>query len=204
MGQFETGQHPSTEILIEFMDGSAATGVADHLAHCGRCQEVLQDIGQTRRALSALPLREPPAQVWEGIRTQLADCNERAGGGFSRQLWLSMAASVMLLGLAVYLVAPVDDILEPVVDGALVAETRNLESMLSYLDHQEKPMTLQAAARIARIEDSIGAIDRVIDRPAEAEASAAVRQNLLERRVDLLRNLVAARAQPMTAAYHAY
>lgn len=205
MGQFDQRFHPDTAELIDYLDGVADQETVRHLQQCADCRTETERLDETRTALSALPVLSPPEQAWAGILQRVDKHQGTAAGSWWQARWLAVAATLFLvLGISVQLAVPPPTGDSLPIDGELVAETRSLESMLSYLDGREKPMNLSAAGRIARIEDSIGVIDQVITRQSVLEREPAVRKTLLEERVNLLKNLVAARAQPMLTSYRAY
>lgn len=204
MGQLRSRPHPDTNELIDYLDSSVEPSVAHHLEQCPLCLDGLEQIRQARRALSALPQHVPPQQAWSAIQARLGEPSTSRHRPLEKYRWLSMAASLMLLGFMLFLFTPLDNPGETETPLLLVDETRNLESILGYLRDRERPMNLRAASRIVQIEDSIGAIDMVLGEHAGLAGSATIKQSLIEERVNLLRNLVAARAQPMTVAYRAY
>lgn len=76
--------------LGAYLEGEARPEVTRHAEACPFCSVLLADLKLLRSEVRALPLEEPPAQVWANVRAQLA-----AEGVFreqaSWQRWFSLA-----------------------------------------------------------------------------------------------------------------
>ena len=64
--QFDAG-------LPAYLEGEARSEVTAHGAECPFCAALLADLGAIRSAAGELPLEEPPARVWAGVREALRE-----------------------------------------------------------------------------------------------------------------------------------
>lgn len=62
-----------TAYLDGELDAERGRGVRGHLRSCEPCRIAARDDGVLRDGLRALPTLDPPAQLWVGIRRQLAE-----------------------------------------------------------------------------------------------------------------------------------
>ncbi len=64
--------HRANQLLSAYLDGelsaSESAGVQEHLMDCGLCRGAYEDLRVTKGLLSQLPLAEPPAEFWPGVR----------------------------------------------------------------------------------------------------------------------------------------
>ena len=63
--------HPNDTTLNDYVDDALGaverSGVDQHLATCGPCRQVVEDLGDILRAAGSLELREPPARAWSRL-----------------------------------------------------------------------------------------------------------------------------------------
>jgi hypothetical protein len=63
--------HPNATTLNDYADGSLDTversGVEQHLATCGSCRQIVEDLRDILRAAGELELREPPVRAWSRL-----------------------------------------------------------------------------------------------------------------------------------------
>jgi hypothetical protein len=57
--------------LAAYLEGEDRPEVTRHASECPYCKVVLADLGEIRGVSAALPLPEPPAQLWANIRATL-------------------------------------------------------------------------------------------------------------------------------------
>lgn len=64
--------HRANQLLSAYLDGelsaSESAGVQEHLMDCSLCRGAYEDLRITKGLLSQLPLAEPPAEFWPGVR----------------------------------------------------------------------------------------------------------------------------------------
>ncbi|MGV6827106.1 MAG: hypothetical protein ACWA5Q_09020, partial [bacterium] len=169
--------------------------VDQHLRECQQCQQVLDDVGETRGCLQELPSLPAPDSVWTSIEQQVPRKSEKHRVLAS----LAMAATALLIAVVVVLKPGNAPVIEPL-DQDLIGETQKLERTLSSMNNYAGPMDLATASRIAGYEDTI----RLIDQRLSANGNSAKDEQLWRQRNRLLRGLVATRAQPVKANYLVY
>jgi anti-sigma factor RsiW len=110
--------HPTQFEINDFVDGSlsasARSAVAEHLEGCTTCRQLVDDLGELRRAAAGLEPVEPPPQVWTRIEKELrlipndkrpvAIQPSTAASrwmviGRSPTMWLGAAAAVVMLAV---------------------------------------------------------------------------------------------------------
>lgn len=83
-----------SEQLAAYLDGVLTArekeDVEQHLVSCTECQSELQLVRAGMKAMTALPLLEPPETVWTGIVSELERRKRR-----QRRQWLAAAAAVL-------------------------------------------------------------------------------------------------------------
>ena len=126
---------PSEDKLAKLSAGAlgsrSAARVEEHLASCDRCRHEYRLLLDSGRLLEQLPVLEPPAGIWEGIRQGMS------GQAVSPWRWLYLRralspalgfAVALLLALAVWLswsppaTQPVVPVRSPGVASELVAQ----------------------------------------------------------------------------------
>ncbi len=75
--------HPNDTTLHDYADGSCSPAecrsIEQHLASCASCRQLVDDLKELARAVSALPLLDPPVRVWSRIERGIK--LEREHGG---------------------------------------------------------------------------------------------------------------------------
>lgn len=192
--------HADTEQLLSLRDGEPVDArVREHVAQCNECSAALARLGETARALRALPAFEPPAGVWQAVQ-------RRAARTRRWPLTAALAAGLALAALAVWRVAPgpgaeapaqaqvqpaAPTVVASSVDELLV-QSRQLERVLRSLDaHAPQVMDVRTAGTIAGLEDGIAMIDYGLMRVDATDDAAS--QHLWNRRVALMNTLVQVR-----------
>ncbi len=91
-------KHPRPELLSAFidgeLDGTAAREIQAHLASCGQCHALVDDLRAIRSA--AIALREGPAieSHWSQVAERLTAVRDAPPPGFP---WAALAAAALLL-----------------------------------------------------------------------------------------------------------
>ncbi|HKV43994.1 MAG TPA: zf-HC2 domain-containing protein, partial [bacterium] len=64
--------HRVGQLLSAYLDGELlpreGTAVQEHLLECRRCREEYERLRITKSLLGELPVAEPPAEFWRGVR----------------------------------------------------------------------------------------------------------------------------------------
>lgn len=64
--------HRAEHLLSAYLDGelmpAETAAVQEHLLDCAPCREAYEHLRATKEALGRLPVAEPPAEFWRGIR----------------------------------------------------------------------------------------------------------------------------------------
>lgn len=60
------------DYVVGGLTAEACEQVAEHLPHCPECAEEMALLNRTGALLDALPMEEPPAQLWQGVESQIA------------------------------------------------------------------------------------------------------------------------------------
>jgi hypothetical protein len=171
--------------------GEASVWARQHITTCATCQAELEQLYQRVAQLRALPSLRPPRDRWPAIRATL-----RAERARRRRAWStwggSLAAAAALTGLL--LVQPWAG------QGDLHAElskakqqSATLEDSLEQFDIEGRVLSGHAAAVVAELEDRISILDGTLTQ-RETEAQEAELVRLWRERVNLMRELVNARA----------
>jgi hypothetical protein len=159
-----------------------------------------EDDLRLREALRSLPRRDPPEAVWQRIEAGLHSRAVRRPG-YARWLPLALAASVIAAVLIVQLgdrrlgravdASPAAAALassgaEPADLDALVAESAQIERVLSALPRYDGVVRVGAAGTIAGLEDHIAWIDAELSAGEALGADPAYRRVLWQERVELM------------------
>jgi len=108
--------HPNETTLNDYVDGSLGTAersdVDQHLAGCGECRQLVEDLRDLLRAAGELELREPPVRAWQRLERAFRMEQEHADRGIgprdvvtgpaeaghyrSYATWLAAAAALVL------------------------------------------------------------------------------------------------------------
>ncbi len=102
-------QERLSEYLENLLDAESHTSVHDHLSSCPHCQAEVQNLAQTRKAVSDLPSVEPPPGFSQKVMARIREEAERPN--LWQRLFLPLrikipvhAMTILLMGgLAIYL-----------------------------------------------------------------------------------------------------
>jgi anti-sigma factor RsiW len=184
--------HCTMDDLGALRAGEASVWARQHITTCTACQAELERLYQRVAQLKALPSRRPARDRWPAVRAAV-----RAERARRRRRWSawagSLAAAAALTGLL--LLRPSGG-----QGGSLHAElsqakqqSASLEDSLQRYDIDGRVLSGHAAALVAELEDRISVIDGTLaHREPGAQDAQLVR--LWQERVDLMRELVNARA----------
>jgi hypothetical protein len=161
--------HPDELMLNDYVEGALAprhaSEVAQHLDGCVACRELVRDLSEIREAAAALPLLEPPPDVWRAVSQSLG-VSSPSGGARRRaptHFALAAAAILVLTTTVTWLVAPLVRSEPP--------DTRDLaEAVVIELRQAEE-----------HYQNAIAALERIVQAEAGAldpETSAALRSSL--------------------------
>jgi anti-sigma factor RsiW len=88
--------HPDELVINDYVDGALPPGERDiverHVAGCGECRQLVDDLRAIRRQTAALRPMEPPSRVWAGIERSL----RQPRGARPRWQWLAVAAMFVI------------------------------------------------------------------------------------------------------------
>ena len=112
--------HPTDDILNEYADGALAAGerdgVAQHLATCAACRQLVEDLRDILSTVGELERREPPVRAWSRLERAITLEQEHApvarslqasgpgpakAGHYMRYVTWFAAAAVLVLATAV-------------------------------------------------------------------------------------------------------
>jgi anti-sigma factor RsiW len=99
--------HPDELVINDYVDGALPPGeresVERHVAGCGECRQLVDDLRAIRRQTAALRPMEPPSRVWAGIERSLSQKKGpypffRGVGGKrgTAPYWLAVAAMFVI------------------------------------------------------------------------------------------------------------
>jgi anti-sigma factor RsiW len=88
--------HPDELVINDYVDGALPSGERDilerHVAGCGECRQLVDDLREIRRQTAALRPMEPPSRVWTGIEHSL----RQKKGPYPFFRWLAVAAMLVI------------------------------------------------------------------------------------------------------------
>jgi hypothetical protein len=178
--------------LLALRAGEASVWARRHVEDCAVCRAELDGLYQRVAQLKALPALRPPRDRWSVVRDAARVVRVRRRRTWS--VW-SLAAAAALAG--VLLVPRFGS------RGTLHAElsqakeqSATLEDQLQRYDVDGRVLSGRTAARVAELEDRIAVIDGDLAGRSgvKAQAQDAELVKLWQQRVDLMRQLVNARA----------
>jgi len=87
--------HPDELVINDYVDSALPPGERDaverHVAGCGECRQLVDDLRAIRRQTAALRPMEPPSRVWAGIEQSLRQPRD------SRPWWQWLAVAAMFV-----------------------------------------------------------------------------------------------------------
>lgn len=213
--------HATTSELIARRDGEPlAAETAAHIDSCTKCRQALGRIEALRDALRELPQEQPPAAAWECIvAARELESPARTRPGWQRSLPFALVASLLAAVFSVLLATRIEPPLPVVATGsdrpvngvagsvtatatlaALQDRSGYLEQMLDVVQRGSGGMTsLQTADTVAELQDGIALIDYRLSQADRFSLSEAERQELWQRRVELLESLLTVRYAQLRA-----
>src|SRR3954471_13287902 len=184
--------HCTMDDLGALQAGEASVWARRHITTCEICQKELEGLYQRVAQLKALPALRPPRDRWPAVQAVLRAerfRKRRTGGAWTGSLALAATIAAVLL----FRPSGGDS-------GKLYAElsqakqqSATLEDSLKQYDVDGRVLSGHAAALVAELEDRISAIDGSLGQQ-QASAQDAQLVKLWQQRVDLMRELVTARA----------
>ena len=205
---------PSTEDLLKIRDGEPVeASVRAAVAADPSLRAAVERLRRTRSALQALPVLEPPPEVWSRVA---AATEGPAAPPWQWPLRAAIAAGVALAAILTLLGAP-EAPLAPVPSttvseaplrapggqpgsglatptyASLVAESARLERQLNALGDRPRLMNAGTAATITGLEDQIALIDAHLMYSRASGLDPAQVEALQRRRVDLMNALLQVR-----------
>lgn len=206
--------HATTSELIARRDGEPLDAkTAMHIDECVDCRRELERLEKIRSALREIPEEQPPMDAWQRIMA----ARELEQPHMSARHWLSgapmaLAASLLAAVFSVLIVTQVHEPL-PVIAGngsqgasqvagsggkvslaSLQEQSGYLEQMLGVVQRSSGSVTsLQTADTVAELQDGIAMIDYRLGQAERYPLTEAERQELWQRRVELLESLVTVR-----------
>jgi len=206
--QHRLPEHPDQAALLAYLDKDGDPADRSHIDRCTHCQSELEHIQCIRQALRELPPQQPPAHLWHNIQEHGFQPPQHKPFVLRQSMtWLSMAASLLLVAVVVLIQLPDED--KPAIPelAALIEENQQLEAALARLESQPSVMRLDAIGQITLLKDSVSAVDMAFSSQFDQPDNDATKADLLEKRIQLMRELVEKRAQPMLAYssdYHTF
>lgn len=206
--QHGLSEHPDQAALLACLDNDGDSADRSHVDRCTQCQAELEQIQCIQRALRALPAQQPPTHLWQNIQAHGLQSPQHKPFLFRPSMsWLSVAASLLLVAVVVLIQLPGRDTPASLALAALIEENQQLEAALARLENQPSVMRLDAIGQITLLKDSITAVDMVFSSQFDKPDADSTKVDLLEKRIQLMRELVEKRTQPMLAYssdYHTF
>lgn len=184
--------HASLEDLLSYRDGAADESTRRHVEGCDGCRAEVARLSSMGEALRSLPVEAPPEDRWNDVQRRL---HERRLGRRRAPLFAGLAAAASVV-LAIALFAGLERPAEKSAPNPLVQRSQQLETELRAME--DRGVLSGAEARlIAGLEDRIALVDLQL---ASGEVGPAEAERLWQRRVDLLMDLRAVKANEVYVA----
>jgi hypothetical protein len=193
--------HARIDDLLSIRDAlPVEAGTAAHVEQCPACAEELRKLSLAQTQLRSLPQLDPPAASWEEIQARLARPAPR-----SRYMAASIAAVLALAVLSTITLVSLREDEPMVVDQSefeppgpppvaeLVAQSRQLESLLHTLPERPSIERVSTTVTIGALEDRIQWLDFQLMHAAEDELNEEQSRRLWSERVALMDSLVKVR-----------
>jgi len=92
--------HPDELVINDYVDGALPPGERDtverHVAGCGECRQLVDDLRAIRRQTAALRPMDPPARIWTGIEQSLTQKKGPYPFFGVAPYWLAVAAMLVI------------------------------------------------------------------------------------------------------------
>jgi len=202
----ETAIH---DYVDETLDAAERAEVDGHLATCGECRALVEDLREIRRVARSLDLRQPPVRAWgrieRAIRLESEHSAEQSSRGAtllrSRAMWTWMAAAaVVVLAVAAglrYTPRP-STIGAPVQTGTAAGDAANAQVNGSTAESVEAELR-QAAEHY---ENAIKGLEQIADAEQgelDPRTAATLQKNLSVIDQAISESRAALRAEPTSA-----
>jgi hypothetical protein len=201
--------HASIHELLSIRDGEPIEAqLLQHVDGCGTCSMELARLQQVRERMRSLEMPQPPQAAWEQIRTsvqQPARMPARRAAFFAAAALAGVAViSGLLLRYSGSEPSPSPQVLLPEVPAhvpspssvsieQLVAQSRELDELLSYLPDRPVVERIAMAATMDTIEQRVQWLDQQLSYAPAAGLGDAQTYRLWRERVDLMDSLVKVR-----------
>lgn len=193
--------HADIRQLLNLRDGApVAVELAQHVQSCPLCTRELARLEDWHKAMQSLPAKQPDAGAWERIAA-----HARGTRGKSRRMAAAGLAAGIALAAALVSLQPPEETSYTVpvntadnLDG-LMRESRQLETLLTAMQPQHQVVSASIAGAIVELEDSIALVDMQLNHANPAVLTAQQREQLWQRRVDLMQSLVTVHSTQLRA-----
>ena len=195
--------HASIDQLLSLRDGEPVDAeIAQHARGCASCCAELERLQRVTERIRSLEMPEPPALAWEQIRTRVAARDSSRARRFAFASAAALAATAVLSGLWLRYsgseapavpVASAQPVQPPVPIEHLLAQSRELDELLSYLPQRPAVERVSMAATIDTIEQRVQWLDQQLSYAPVGGLDDAQTYQLWRERVDLMDSLVKVR-----------
>ncbi len=209
MANYSDDQHPATATLLDYLDNCCSDEDSSHIQQCVGCLNEVVQISESRSQLQRLPQVQAPAHLWSNIQNEIKPESKISRFNNWQYQWLATAASVVIV-VSLFLINPLQNKITPLnaVDNteylALVQESQQLESALSYLDRQPTIINLSTVGKISQFRDSIATIDVALNEFGQDQKNTQLKNTLMKERIHLMRQLVKQKAKPLMNTYKSF
>lgn len=197
--------HARIDQLLSLRDGEPVDAdVKSHLPQCAQCAAELKRLMQVQMRLQALPLVEPPPELWDGVRA-LLDAPKKQRGPMRIAVAVVVAVGIVTTFVARQMSAPSQpaQTLSPSSESQsqqldaelarLIAQSRELDALLDRLPERPQTQRLPLALAIDSIEQRIQLLDlQLAAMPTDASGERQT-ERLWHERVGLMDSLVKVR-----------
>jgi hypothetical protein len=195
--------HASIDQLLSIRDGEPVDAeVTQHARGCAFCCAELERLRRVTDRLRSLEMPEPPAIAWDQIRDRVAVADSSRPRRIAFASAAALAAAVVLAGLWLrysgsespqHPVASTQPVRPTVPIEHLLAQSRELDELLSYLPQRPAVERVAMAATIDTIEQRVQWLDQQLSYAPVAGLDDAQTYQLWRERVDLMDSLVKVR-----------
>jgi hypothetical protein len=195
--------HASIDQLLSIRDGEPVDAeISQHARSCASCCAELERLQQVTERLRSLEMPQPPALAWEQIRNRLEVSDSSRPRRIAFASAAALAAAVVLSGLWLrysgsespqHFVASTQPVQPVVPIEHLLAQSRELDELLSYLPQRPAVERVAMAATIDTIEQRVQWLDQQLSYAPVAGLDDAQTYQLWRERVDLMDSLVKVR-----------
>lgn len=204
-------RHPATDTLLDYLDKRCSSEHSQHIRQCVHCLNEVVQISESRSRLQQLPQVQAPAHLWANIQQEIQPPAQTRKSNTKHFQWMATAASIVLVA-TLFVLNPLQTTHQvPVATTgenseylALLQESQQLESALSYLDRKPSIINLSTAGQISQYQDSIATIDLALIESSQNSKNHEFRNTLMKERIHLMQQLVKFKAKPLTDKYQTF